>query len=149
LPVAETCIHKLDVLFGEAEIAFRDPKTVLRSAQLHVALRQFGDRRERDAMPVLHGRQVTRSLDLRCSSTTSSSPVWMVVSTDKPTRSSTNNAHTLRPGGTSVQKPGFLTRCARACWQANQRIFQSAITDPKTGSADPAVECQVVLMMLG
>ena len=56
-PVAETCVHKLHVLFGEAEIAFRDLKTVLRSAQLHVALRQFGDRRERDAMAVLHGRQ--------------------------------------------------------------------------------------------
>src|SRR6202041_1638412 len=31
---------------------------------------------------------ITRSPDLRCSSTTSSSPVWMVVSTDIPTRSS-------------------------------------------------------------
>jgi hypothetical protein len=56
-PAAETCVHKLHVLFGETEIAFRDLKTVLRSAQLHVALRQFGDRRERDAVPVLHGRQ--------------------------------------------------------------------------------------------
>ena len=55
--IAETRIHKLHVLLGEAEVAFRDLKTVLRSAQLHVALRQFGDCRERDAMPVLHGRQ--------------------------------------------------------------------------------------------
>jgi|SRR5882757_985526 len=32
-------------------------KTVLDSAQLHVALRQFGHRRECDAVPVLHGCQ--------------------------------------------------------------------------------------------
>ena len=32
-PVAETGIHKLDVLFREAEIALRDLKTTLRSAQ--------------------------------------------------------------------------------------------------------------------
>ena len=55
--VAETVIHKLHVLFGEAEIAFRNPETVLRSAQLNITLRQFGDCCERDAMPVLHGRQ--------------------------------------------------------------------------------------------
>jgi hypothetical protein len=55
--VAETRVHKLGVLFGKAKIAFRDHKTVLRSAQLHIALRQFGDRRERDSVPVLDGRQ--------------------------------------------------------------------------------------------
>jgi hypothetical protein len=55
--VAETLVHQVHILFGKAKIAFRDPKTVLGSAQLHVALRQFGDRRERDAVPVLHGRQ--------------------------------------------------------------------------------------------
>src|SRR5271163_2976661 len=53
--VGETCIHKLLVLFGDAQITLCNPKKVLRSAQLHVALRQFGDRRERDAMAVLHG----------------------------------------------------------------------------------------------
>jgi hypothetical protein len=39
------------------EIASRDPKTVLRPAQLHVALCQFGHSHECDAVPVLHGRQ--------------------------------------------------------------------------------------------
>jgi hypothetical protein len=55
--VAVPSIHKLHIFFGDVEVAFRDLKMSLCPAQLHVALRQFGDRRERDAMPVLHGRQ--------------------------------------------------------------------------------------------
>jgi hypothetical protein len=54
---AETLVHQIHVLLRETEVALRDLKTVPRSAQLHVALRQFGDRRERDAMPVLYSRQ--------------------------------------------------------------------------------------------
>ena len=57
IPLRETCIHKLLVLFSDAQMAFCDLKTILRSAQLHVALRQFGDRRERNAVAVLHGSQ--------------------------------------------------------------------------------------------
>jgi hypothetical protein len=56
-PVAETLVHQLHILFGKAKVPLRDPKTVLDPAQLHVALRQFGDRRERDAVPVLYGRK--------------------------------------------------------------------------------------------
>ena len=55
--VAETLVYQFHILFGKAKIAFRDPKTVLGAAQLHVALRQLGGRRQRDAVPVLHGRQ--------------------------------------------------------------------------------------------
>jgi hypothetical protein len=61
----------------------------------------------------------------------------------------TNAAHPPRPTGTYVKRPSFLARFAYACWQSNQRIYLSAITDPKTGRVDPAVERQVVLMMLG
>jgi hypothetical protein len=38
--------------------------------------------------------------------------------------------------------------CARML-DPNQRIYLSAITDPKTGRVDPAVERQVARMMLG
>jgi hypothetical protein len=44
---------------------------------------------------------------------------------------------------------GIFKWIARACWDANERIYLSAITDPKTGRADPAVERQIALMMLG
>jgi hypothetical protein len=46
-------------------------------------------------------------------------------------------------------QPGLFKWFARACWDPNQRIYLSAITDPKTGRIDPAVERQVALMMLG
>jgi hypothetical protein len=61
----------------------------------------------------------------------------------------TNAAQAPRPTGTHAKRPSFLTRFARECWESNQRIYLSAITDPKTGLADPVVERQVVLMMLG
>ncbi len=46
-------------------------------------------------------------------------------------------------------QPGIFKWFARACWDANERIYLAAITDPQTGRADPAVERQVTLMMLG
>jgi hypothetical protein len=62
----------------------------------------------------------------------------------------TNNVHALRAARISaLTKPGLLKRFARACWEANQRIYFSAITDPRTGRFDPAVERQVTLMILG
>ncbi len=53
-----------------------------------------------------------------------------------------------RKPGKSGQS-GIFKWFARACWDPNQRIYLSAITDPKTGRVDPAVERQVALMMLG
>lgn len=52
-----------------------------------------------------------------------------------------------RTPGTSDQ-PGLFKWFARACWHPDQRIYLSAITDPKTGSIDPAIERRVALMML-
>jgi hypothetical protein len=61
-----------------------------------------------------------------------------------------NHLHALRTAGRPIQsKPGLLKRFARACWEANQRIYVSATTDSKTGRADLAVERQVAFMMLG
>jgi hypothetical protein len=51
----EALIHKLHILFDETEIAFRDLEAVLRSAQLHVALCQFGYRGKCNSVPVLNG----------------------------------------------------------------------------------------------
>jgi hypothetical protein len=45
--------------------------------------------------------------------------------------------------------PGIFKWFARACWDSNEQIYLSAITDPRTGRVDPAVERQVALMMLG
>jgi hypothetical protein len=58
---------------------------------------------------------------------------------------------TFREPRTPVKsdQPGLFKWFARACWDSNQRIYLSAITDPRTGRVDPAVERQVALMMLG
>ena len=45
-------------------------------------------------------------------------------------------------------QPGIFKWFARACWDPDQRIYLSAITDPKTGGVDLAVERQIALMML-
>jgi hypothetical protein len=50
--------------------------------------------------------------------------------------------------GDSSDQPGLFKWFARACWDPNQRIYLSAITDPETGRVDPALERQVALMML-
>ena len=44
---------------------------------------------------------------------------------------------------------GLFKWFARACWDPNERIYLSAITDPKTGRIDAALERQVARMMLG
>jgi hypothetical protein len=51
-----------------------------------------------------------------------------------------------KPG--ESDQPSIFKWLARACWDSNQRIYLSAITDPRTGRVDPAVERQVALMML-
>lgn len=48
----------------------------------------------------------------------------------------------------SSGQSGLFKWFARACWDPNQRIYLSAITDPETGRVDPALERQVALMML-
>lgn len=62
-----------------------------------------------------------------------------------------NTTYTVREPRTPVTsgQPGVFKGFARACWDSNQRIYLSAITDPKTGRVDPKVERQVALMMLG
>jgi hypothetical protein len=70
---------------------------------------------------------------------------------DNKRRSTMNITYTVREPRTSTtsDKLGIFKRFARACWDANQRVYLSAITDPKTGRVDPAVERQVGLMILG
>jgi hypothetical protein len=53
-----------------------------------------------------------------------------------------------RTPGESDQ-PGLFKWIARACWDANERVYLAAITDPKTGRVDAAVERQVARLMLG
>ncbi len=45
-------------------------------------------------------------------------------------------------------KLGLFKRLVRAYWQANERIFLAAITDPKTGRPDRALERHATRMML-
>jgi len=59
-----------------------------------------------------------------------------------------NITYTVREPRTPGQS-GLFKWFARACWDPNQRIYLSAITDPQTGRVDPAVERQVALMILG
>jgi hypothetical protein len=61
-----------------------------------------------------------------------------------------NITYTVREPRTSAttDQPGIFKWFARACWDSNQRIYLSAITDPTTGRVDPAVERQVALMIL-
>jgi hypothetical protein len=61
-----------------------------------------------------------------------------------------NITYTVREPRTPAEsdQPGIFKWLARACWDPNQRIYLSAITDPRTGRVDPAVERQVALMML-
>ena len=61
----------------------------------------------------------------------------------------TNSVNGLRNSETQIQgKPGLIQRFARAYWEVNERLYLAAITDSKTGHTNPAVERQVVLMML-
>jgi len=59
------------------------------------------------------------------------------------------NVTNLHPLRSTKRGAGILKRFLRSCLESNERIFLSAVTDPKTGRVDPAVERQVVLMMLG
>jgi hypothetical protein len=60
-----------------------------------------------------------------------------------------NITYIVREPRPPSDQPGIFKWLARACWDPNHRIYLSAITDPKTGRVDPAVERQVALMMLG
>ena len=62
----------------------------------------------------------------------------------------TKSVYGLRNSEIQIQsKPSFVKRVVRACWEANQRTYLEATTDPKTGRANLALERQVALMMLG
>jgi hypothetical protein len=62
-----------------------------------------------------------------------------------------NITYTVREprGPDESDQPGLFKWFARACWDPNERIYLSAITDPKTGRIDAALERQIALMMLG
>jgi len=66
-------------------------------------------------------------------------------------RSTMNITYTVREPRTPAEsdQTGIFKWFARACWDPDQRIYLAAITDPKTGRVDPAVERQVALTMLG
>jgi hypothetical protein len=61
-----------------------------------------------------------------------------------------NITYTVREPRTRGEsdQPGIFKWFARACWDPNQRIYLSAITDPRTGRVNPAAARQVTLMML-
>jgi hypothetical protein len=62
----------------------------------------------------------------------------------------TKSVYGLRNSEIQIQsKLSFVKRVVRACWEANQRTYLAATTDPKTGRANLALERQVALMMLG
>lgn len=60
----------------------------------------------------------------------------------------TNSVYGLRNPEIQIQsKPGFVERVVRACWEANQRTYLAATTDPKTTSScayDAGIEIQTV-----
>ena len=61
-----------------------------------------------------------------------------------------NSIHGLRNTEISIQsKRGLIEKMVRAYWEANERAYISATTDPRTGLTDAAKERAVALMILG